>query len=513
MDAATTNENVADVFEMTVPCLREELRRRGLRRTGKKQELQGRLVCAYLNNTPKSPAAPGDPVVELPKKKPATAQGAKARARALSLDDLEKVVGFERDRINIAASGRGRSKGRGGVGQASRGRGGRNTGGRAGVSAHLMPMSNYQQNAFASLSAQFKPGAGTVAGVPTSSLPKVNTQPNLSAAAPRPPSSVVGTQQSSHYFWEWQNYPGPFNENTTWQPWDETISNQLTALYRTMQRPEYRPLNLTFQLREGDVPTPFSVDVKTMFLKNLQTGELRALRCLSKTERPLQVPPQHFARTYRLQFRGYPQHLALSAVQFHKNTTPDSVLIQWISAKIDEENNRAMSAAMDESKKLHEVESERNRQRDKKRKLEQAPMDNPQYNNSNFLRQLRSNQLFSMWAKDSSVYAILVEFLDFEAKCLKWYPSSAKYFTNSGIEINQKGNGSFTAAASKKLCKMIESKLNAVRKALTQIPSSAAPGFIPKLFWDDEQQASATNGMKVTTVPQGSGTAEMIVLE
>lgn len=161
-------------------------------------------------------------------------------------------------------------------------------------------------------------------------------------------------------------------------------------------------------------------------------------------------------------------------------------------------------------KKLHEVESERNRQRDKKRKLEQAPMDNPQYNDSNFLRQLRGNQLFSMWAKDSSVYAIIVEFLDFEAKCLKWYPSSAKYFTKSGIEINQKGNGSLTAAASKKLYKMIESKLFAVKKALTQIPSSAA---IPKLFWDDEQQASATHGMKVTTVPRGSGTAEMIVLE
>ena len=71
---------------------------------------------------------------------------------------------------------------------------------------------------------------------------------------------------------------------------------------------------------------------------------------LSSNLRPLKVAQQFYQSTYRLQFMGYPQRMALASIQAHTPNTPDHVLLEYMRKKIDEENTKAMSAAMDASK-------------------------------------------------------------------------------------------------------------------------------------------------------------------
>lgn len=71
---------------------------------------------------------------------------------------------------------------------------------------------------------------------------------------------------------------------------------------------------------------------------------------LSSNLRPLNVAQQFYQATYRLQFMGYPQGMALATIQAHPPNTADHIYLEYMRKKIDEENTKAMSAAMDASK-------------------------------------------------------------------------------------------------------------------------------------------------------------------
>lgn len=57
------------------------------------------------------------------------------------------------------------------------------------------------------------------------------------------------------------------------------MGQRLTALYQTMRRADYRALEMNLQTHSTQPMSRFVVDVKTMTLKNMTTGESRALRC------------------------------------------------------------------------------------------------------------------------------------------------------------------------------------------------------------------------------------------
>ena len=70
------------------------------------------------------------------------------------------------------------------------------------------------------------------------------------------------------------------------RPWDADMCQRLTALYQTIRRPDYRALEINLQTNSSKPMSRFVVDAKTMTLKNMTTGESRALRCMATSTLP-----------------------------------------------------------------------------------------------------------------------------------------------------------------------------------------------------------------------------------
>ena len=100
------------------------------------------------------------------------------------------------------------------------------------------------------------------------------------------------------------------------RPWDADMCQRLTALYQTIRRPDYRALEINLQTHSTQHMSRFVVDAKTMTLKNMTTGESRALRCTATSTLLdfffhlfFRHPPALHSRTVRCSLCWWPRLL------------------------------------------------------------------------------------------------------------------------------------------------------------------------------------------------------------
>eukprot|EP00040_Diaphanoeca_grandis_P018178 m.95485 g.95485 ORF g.95485 m.95485 type:complete len:570 (+) comp26821_c0_seq1:262-1971(+) len=568
-----SNDDVSDVFDMTVPGLKSELRQRGLRLTGKKHELQGRLVQAYLDNVPisnPSPPSHGAMSPDSPLRRRNSVgpkPTGKHRPRTLSLEDISRIVGFDGS-IAAAASS---TTTKGGASKMSVPR--RNTIAaipnlHATGSSGKMPMRTHQPMTTAQMTAMgmvtisntiapspssinSKPSnkrkitplpskplqPNTMSGLPSWSnyvkTPSSSTSPPSSSSSsssstlsitplptsqhllPNLPISVGSPERRNFVLWEWQNFPGDAGER--WQPFDEALGQRLTVAKNFSNKPAgaYQPLQVELQQYAHKPPSTFQIDVRKMAFINLTTKEIRKIRVnATSPTKPLKIPVQYLLSVYRLQFHGSPQKLALDLLQEGVATASDTdeVMKSKMFKRIDEENRRLMNQAMDESRNCFEAESQRNRESGKRRRLEILPLQNSEFMTSKMLQSLRHNHKFTHWSSLLSSRASLVELLNYEKKCCHWYPTAEKYFTKAGNAMLAKClSPSQTNPTFDDDVKMYSGQ---IQQALISIPSGANGGpAVPTIFFDAEQQAAATDGIHMVRVAGRKGGGETIVLE
>eukprot|EP00041_Stephanoeca_diplocostata_P000939 m.17962 g.17962 ORF g.17962 m.17962 type:complete len:495 (-) comp11346_c1_seq1:380-1864(-) len=486
------------VFEMTVPTLKEELRRRGLRITGKKADLQGRLVQAYLEA--------GRPSAD-PFSLPVQHQRTKSapRSRALSYDELERVVG-----VTSSSRSTGSSAGLPSLAAPSHAPRAR-TYGYAGPAAPIPPGLNLSASATkgsysvsASAAAMSKT---TAAGKKSQKRPR----PASTSAAAMPNINVSNATSGPYLQWEWGQQPG--NVPTAWHVFDLELNNRISATYRSGGRIP-RTIQIDLETMPFQPRVTFVIDTVTMTFCNSKTNETRRIRQrkdVHSAQQSQPAPPEpKYSALYRLQFRGYQQNLALMVLREPGiDVNNMQSMVMKLQQLIDVEEQRSMDQAMDESKRLHEIESKANRERGKKTRLEMPPVHNPSFNNSALLAQCRLNQKFVAWANSEAMRSSMVDLLGLEERCSKWYPTSSDYFTMVGKEFQEQSvkAGDNTQA----LQRILSGRLAEVRKAVVSIPSGGHVGGIPKLF---RMTTAVADG--VTVVQSGasqSQSQETILLE
>eukprot|EP00039_Didymoeca_costata_P012307 m.176489 g.176489 ORF g.176489 m.176489 type:complete len:417 (-) comp15445_c0_seq7:970-2220(-) len=108
---------------------------------------------------------------------------------------------------------------------------------------------------------------------------------------------------------------------------------------------------------------------------------------------------------------------------------------------VDNETARLTNLAMNASREQFESEEASVRKRQKKETLDSEPTKNPSFSNSIILSSTKGSKKCHEWFDNVDNREPIVELLELEKKCLKWYPGSKNFFLNAGSNFCTLGKG------------------------------------------------------------------------
>eukprot|EP00038_Savillea_parva_P029100 m.68804 g.68804 ORF g.68804 m.68804 type:complete len:561 (+) comp8539_c0_seq1:231-1913(+) len=325
-------------------------------------------------------------------------------------------------------------------------------------------------------------------------------------AAGLAPSSKNSTSEVAY---EWQQTPGSvyyqeFDQDMcvqirTFQECAETLGPARTATVL----PQFIDLGF-LRLSHDSQPMQYKVDAATLTMCAWVDGAPRTSRKIRKRTSPpptMVIPPAHKPSVFYLQSCGYPLDISLEVCRECPNATAPSSLGRLVSmarTKVDQREEEMLGAMQDASRKSYEQEQKKRRVEEQQTNLDTTPLGNPKFSDSFILAPCRARAHAPNSINELSVRDTMVKLLEYEIKCINWYPTSRAYFTRFGHDL-------LGALDGNTLQEFLQTKLSEVEAAIMETEK-----IPPDLFHVHNVDVDDADGVQEVADENG---ADVIVIE